>query len=149
MSIFETQTDGLIHALGIDKSSTSQAFDILELGAGDGSKTLHLLRRLVWLKIDFEYHPGDISQHFLDHLEKKLKVELPSLTVKKHQGEYFQIMSKFNEMKESKSRRNDGAHIVRNTIVLFLGSTIGNMSNKVSAFWAAIFFLNLTILNFY
>ena len=132
MSIFEKQTDELIHALGINKGSNSQSYDILDLGAGDGSKTLHLLRRLVELEIDFEYHPGDISQHSLDNLEKKLSVELPCLIVTKYQGEYFEIMSKFNEMKQSKSRRNAGKHMLRNTIALSLGSSIGNMSNKVS-----------------
>ena len=132
MSIFETQTDKLIHALDIGKNTTSKSFDILELGAGDGSKTLHLLRRLVGLGIDFEYHPGDISQHALNNLEEKLKSELPSLKVTKHQGEYFEIISKFNEMKQSTKRRNSGPRMLRKTIALSLGSSIGNMSNKVS-----------------
>ena len=136
MSIFEHRTDHLISALRIDKGTdnadTPKIYDILELGAGDGSKTYHLLKRLLDLGVQFEYHPGDISQNALDMLEEMLLSNLPSLKIRKHQGQYIDIMTKFKETKQLLVKSNPENGAKRETIVLFLGSNIGNMSEMVS-----------------
>ena len=136
MSIFEHRTDDLISALRIDKcidnGDTPKIYDILELGAGDGSKTYHLLKRLLDLGIQFEYHPGDISQNSLDMLEEMLLSNLPSLKIRKHQGQYIDIMTKFKETKQSMAKFNPENATNRETVVLVLGSNIGNMPEMVS-----------------
>ena len=133
MSIFKEKTESLITALGIDYNNSHIAYDILELGAGDGSKTQHLLKRMLDLRINFNYHAGDISQNSLNMLQKKLESKLPALTVVKHQGQYIDIIEKFNERREKQYKNDNENRIInRKTIVLFLGSSIGNMLEKVS-----------------
>ena len=68
--IFEDQCVEIITNLGLDKSTSS--FDIIELGAGDGQKTITLLRKLMALETRFEYIPIDISINALDTLERVL-----------------------------------------------------------------------------
>ena len=116
MDIFENQTDSLIEALNI---SASSSFDLVELGAGDGSKTFKLLNRLIDLNIDFSYNPVDISSNSLKGLELMLSKKLPTLKVIKQEGDYFEILSKL---------KNSG----RQKIVLFLGSNIGNMTDTIA-----------------
>lgn len=136
MSIFEHRTDHLISALQMNKVSDNEdvpkIYDILELGAGDGTKTYHLLKRLLDLDVQFEYHPGDISQNALDMLEEKLISNLPSLKIRKHQGQYIDIMKKFKESNQSMANSKSENGAKRETIVLVLGSNIGNMPEMVS-----------------
>ena len=58
LDIFQHKTDALVAALN---QSPDQAFQIIELGAGDGTKTIHLLRALLEQGYDFDYAPIDIS----------------------------------------------------------------------------------------
>jgi L-histidine N-alpha-methyltransferase len=136
MSIFEHRTDHLISALQMNKVSDNEdvpkIYEILELGAGDGTKTYHLLKRLLDLDVQFEYHPGDISQNALDMLEEKLISNLPSLKIRKHQGQYIDIMKKFKESNQSMANSKSENGAKRETIVLVLGSNIGNMPEMVS-----------------
>ena len=136
MSIFEHRTDHLISALQMNKVSDNEdvpkIHDILELGAGDGTKTYHLLKRLLDLDVQFEYHPGDISQNALDMLEEMLISNLPSLKIRKHQGQYIDIMKKFKESNQSMANSKSENGAKRETIVLVLGSNIGNMPEMVS-----------------
>ena len=110
MEIFRDKTNELISNLGVQ---LNQAFDLIELGAGDGSKTIHLLKTLVKQDYNFTYHPVDISEHALDGLETTLNQEIPALSITKQQGDYFNILSKLQDSGRQK-------------IILFLGSNIGN-----------------------
>ena len=96
-------------------SSREEAFDLFELGAGDGKKTKILLKHLLDSGHDFEYRPIDISQNALDQLEKNLLRELPNLTINPLQGTYFETLQDIGNQKEKKK------------IILFLGSNIGNL----------------------
>ena len=109
--IFSTQTNQIIHLLEIKKD---EPFQLIELGAGNGSKTKELLKALIEENYSFEYHPIDISQNALNGLEINLSKELPELVCCPKQGEYFQILEKL--------KSNDVPKII-----LFLGSNIGNM----------------------
>ena len=91
-------------------------FELIELGAGDGSKTMKLLDELLNVEIDFTYTPIDISQNALDGLESKLKMEFPSMNVKPQQGTYFDVLKKINNINNPK-------------VILFLGSNIGNLTD--------------------
>lgn len=90
-------------------------FDLIELGAGDGLKTRILLEHFLQQNLQFRYLPVDISPNILSHLVQTLNQFWPGLAVMPLEGEYFAALHK---MPISKHRK----------LVLFLGSTIGNMS---------------------
>ncbi|MGB1040282.1 MAG: L-histidine N(alpha)-methyltransferase [Flavobacteriales bacterium] len=115
--IFSHKTQNLIDSFEIKKT---EKFQLIELGAGDGTKTKELLKELIKQHYDFEYVPIDISQHTLDKLETSLSSELPQLKVNQKQGDYFEVLSSFKEGELKK-------------IVLFLGSNIGNLTDNLSA----------------
>lgn len=111
MEIFTQQTVELAKAL----KNGFNSFDLVELGAGDATKSSHLLKQLVKEEVDFNYFPIDISSNVINNLEEKLPKEISSLKVKGFNGEYFEMLEKANSFS---SRRK---------AVLFLGSNIGNM----------------------
>ncbi|MFT6827951.1 MAG: L-histidine N-alpha-methyltransferase, partial [Roseivirga sp.] len=114
--IFDTQKEAMLKSfLGADES-----FNLIELGAGDGTKTKVLLRHFVESEIDFNYSPIDISQHVLDLLTNDLENTLPKLKVNPMQGDYFDALSNLNQNHYQKE------------VVLFLGSNIGNFSNTAT-----------------
>ena len=93
-------------------------FDLIELGAGNGEKTKILLQQLQKQGSDFEYLPVDISDNVLQQLQKDLRKEQPGLAVTPKQGSYEQVLQELSEYKE------------RQKVILFLGSNIGNLTNK-------------------
>ena len=111
--IFKTKTAAIINALNISKDSK---FDIIELGAGDGTKTKLLLEDLVSKEYQFKYLPIDISKDALNHLKCSLSKEISSLEVETKQGDYFHVL---DDLKSHKNKK----------VILFLGSNIGNMSD--------------------
>jgi len=114
--IFSQKTEQLVDALGCDPD---QPFELVELGAGDGTKTKELLRFLLEKGYQFEYLPIDISQHALDSLEASLKKEMPELSVTTLQGDYFEVLNALRESQKPK-------------VVLFLGSNLGNMLDDIA-----------------
>ena len=56
MEIFSEQTEGLANAI----IAGGDAFDLIELGAGDATKSSHLLQSLLDKKANFTYLPIDI-----------------------------------------------------------------------------------------
>ncbi len=116
MEIFQVKTKDLINALGLSKD---KKYDIVELGAGDGTKTIHLLRELIKQNFDFEYLPVDISRNALQGIEKFIKRELPSLVVKSNHNDYFNALQDLKQNGRTK-------------IILFLGSNIGNLTDELA-----------------
>ncbi|WP_299229451.1 L-histidine N(alpha)-methyltransferase [uncultured Psychroserpens sp.] len=113
MDIFKNQTQGIITSLELNPQIP---FELIELGAGDGTKTKHLLKKLDENGYDFKYFPIDISQNALDQLERSLNTELPNINVSKQQGDYFDILASLKATNTQK-------------VVLFLGSNIGNLTD--------------------
>jgi len=111
MDIFTLQTEALAKAIIADGS----AFDLIELGAGDATKSTHLLRHLLDNKADFTYLPIDISGHVINYLNETLPATLPGLQLTGLTGEYFDMLKQAAEISG------------RRKVVLFLGSNIGNM----------------------
>ncbi len=72
--IFSEKTENLINSFGIAEGTY---FELIELGAGDGTKTKELLNQ----NFNFSYFPIDISENPLDLLNSSLKEELPELEV--------------------------------------------------------------------
>lgn len=115
--IFERKTAEIVAQLGLKKPSY---FELIELGAGDGTKTKQLLTYLLSNEYTFDYLPVDISQNALDGLKSSLKSELPTLSVKPKQGDYFEVLQSLKTSDQPK-------------VVLFLGSNIGNMLDDLAA----------------
>ncbi|HEY0657292.1 MAG TPA: L-histidine N(alpha)-methyltransferase [Pyrinomonadaceae bacterium] len=114
--IFETRTDEIYKAF----TAQNQAFDLIELGAGDGTKTAVLIDYFLRRDLYFAYSPIDISREAVDLLTEKFTAEFPDLQINAKIGDYFRILETLkNESKRPK-------------ILLFLGSNIGNFSRSGS-----------------
>lgn len=108
--IFSQQTEEIIAAF----DSKDEAFDVIELGAGDGTKTIQLLKKLDPKLAT--YRPIDISVNALNKLEGRVGAEVPELNVLPFEAEYF---SALRSIKGNKKK-----------VVLFLGSNLGNMLDE-------------------
>lgn len=108
--IFSEQTKEIYEAFGADDSE----FDLIELGAGDGTKTALLIDYFLRRNAQFTYVPIDISAEALNFLTEKFHAQFPELSIQIEQGDYFRTLETF----KSKSDRRK--------IILFLGSNIGN-----------------------
>lgn len=117
MAVFGQKTDELISALGL---SAEKPFELVELGAGDGTKTKALLRRLLEGGFPFTYEPIDISKDALNGLEQSLRQEMPQLEVSTRQGDYFKVLKDLSSSEMPK-------------VVLFLGSNLGNMTDATAS----------------
>ena len=106
--ILQTQSNTLHEAL-----SFGESYSIIELGAGDGSKTKQLLSFLLSQNVNVRYHPIDISEEAVNILQKDLNKDLPTLDIQPLVGDYFKVLKQMN--------RDD-----RPALFLFLGSNIGN-----------------------
>ncbi len=115
--IFTTKTNEIIDSFEVD---TTDSFDLIELGAGDGTKTKELLKGMLEQSLNFSYLPIDISPNALELLSKNLKNDLPGLNIQPWAGDYFKILSSFKNTQRKK-------------VVLFLGSNIGNMDDAQAA----------------
>ena len=112
MEIMQLQANEIAATITVDGS----AFDLIELGAGDATKSIHLLSALINSKVDFKYFPIDISEHVISELDLNLPKELPTLDFEGLNGDYFEMLQKATEISD------------RRKVVLFMGANIGNMS---------------------
>jgi len=110
------------HGGAIASRLSGQAVNLVELGCGDGAKTILLLRHLLAKDVDLNFVPLDISQSAIESLIENLKVEFGEIpfSISGLVSEYFGGLS---WLTENQSQRN---------LVLFLGSNIGNF-NKPTA----------------
>lgn len=119
MEIFKTQKEQIFQQV----CPKGLPFNLIELGAGDGSKTKVLLEHFLSKGIDFTYYPVDISQHILNELVDMLYAEFPELDVVPLNMDYFEALK---SMEQFGDRKN---------ITMFLGSNIGNFeSNQLEVF---------------
>ncbi|MEJ7847232.1 MAG: L-histidine N(alpha)-methyltransferase [Pyrinomonadaceae bacterium] len=112
--IFSEQTAAIFDAFTAGVSE----FDLIELGAGDGTKTAVLIDHFLKQGIDFTYTPIDISKEACEALSAKFHVEFPELKIDTRHGDYFRILE---TLQGESSRRK---------ILLFLGSNIGNFNQE-------------------
>ncbi|TXF79481.1 L-histidine N(alpha)-methyltransferase [Chryseobacterium sp.] len=111
LDVFRNRTGEIAEAVFYKDS----AFDLIELGAGDGMKSVYLLQYLVERETDFTYIPVDISGNILSVLNEELQNKMPELKVVPLEGEYFSMLDKAAGLS------------VRRKVVFFLGGNIGNM----------------------
>ena len=67
-------------------------FDLIELGAGDASKSYYLLKCLQDGGQEFTYYPIDISSQVIHKLQYELPEKLPGLSVRGLNGDYFVML---------------------------------------------------------
>lgn len=111
MEIFSQQTEALASTL---KNGFTD-FDLIEMGAGDATKSSYLLQQLVNDHVNFNYCPIDISKSMVAHLEEEMPKRIPGLKIMGLNGEYFQMLEKASKISSKRK------------VVLFLGSNIGNI----------------------
>jgi L-histidine N-alpha-methyltransferase len=91
---------------------------VVDLGAGDGHKTLRLLQRLVRAGTGVTYAPVDLSQAALDEAATRVGAELPDLPVRPLRAAYSRALWRLSH-----------APALGAKLVLFLGSSIGNFEH--------------------
>lgn len=99
-----------------------EEFNLIELGCGDGAKTIILLKHLLKISDNFHFVPLDISKAAVDFLISNLKKEFGTIPfdVKGLVAEYFHGVKWLTQ------------HVSERNLVLFLGSNIGNFSNPAA-----------------
>jgi len=98
--------------------SVCDLFHLVEFGTGDALKTKVLLKYFLDQNVSFEYNPIDISASVLDKMLEDLNHSLPQLSVHPMNHEYFKAVEEMSHKSTCKK------------VILFLGSNIGNFSEK-------------------
>jgi len=108
--IFRTHKNSMLQTIG------HKQFDLVELGAGDGTKTMILLDHFLEAEADFQYFPVDISANVLQHLSVALQENWPTLEFECLAGDYFEMLDELHGRKAETPK-----------VLLFLGANIGNL----------------------
>ncbi|NMM48224.1 L-histidine N(alpha)-methyltransferase [Marinigracilibium pacificum] len=111
-SIIEKNRDNFLH----DFEGKDHQFDLIELGAGDGTKTEILLKHFYVQNARFRYIPIDISPDVLIDLENRLNKHLPDLIVIPKPKSFYDALDDLDD--KSKVKR----------VLLFMGGNIGNFT---------------------
>jgi len=89
--------------------------DLVELGSGDGEKTLTLCKVLHEQGVDCVYRPMDVSAHALAALSQRFEQHLPQLALAPLLGDYFEHWPQ--------------VQAGRRQVAMLLGSNLGNLDN--------------------
>lgn len=87
--------------------------DLIELGSGDGAKTLSLCQALAQREVDCIYRPMDVSAHALADLSRRFDTYLPRMAIEPVLGDYFEHWPQIAEG--------------RRQVAMLLGSNLGNL----------------------
>lgn len=115
-SILRTRGAEIVKAMGVQDSLC-----VVELGAGDAHKTVHLLEAAREVVTDLRYRPVDISAEALRTSVERLQTRLEGLKVDPY------------EVDLGKSLRDLPLDPDRPNLVLFLGSSVGNFDPEGQA----------------
>lgn len=116
MEILRQQNEEIIGSV----SKYISDFDVVELGAGDATKSVHLLEAVRAAGVEFTYYPVDISLNIIQDLEKRLPQQLPGFQVHGLHGEYLEMLQQATALSD------------RNKLVLFMGGNIGNFDPRAA-----------------
>ena len=100
--------------IATDIAKELKQIEVLELGAGDGTKTKHMLKAFMPHFDQVDYVAMDISNNILETNEAEVKGIIPDLKQTNYAGDYFETYKAVPKV-EAGGR-----------LVLFLGSNIGN-----------------------
>ena len=120
------------YARDILESVAGQPFNIVDLGAGDGKKTMILLEEALRMKADFQFVPIDISEGAMRGLVRQIADKFPMIRV---QGLVAEYTAGVRWLARQEDRRAN--------LILFLGSNIGNFDRAnargfLSRLWAGL-----------
>lgn len=93
-----------------------QPLDLVELGSGDGEKSVSLCRALQERDVDCIYRPMDVSSHALAELSRRFSRHLPRMALEPLLGNYFDRWPERNA--------------ARRQVVMLLGSNLGNLDDN-------------------
>ena len=96
--------------------------ELVELGSGSASKTRALIETLIEANGSLVFRPIDISPTILEASSRELLDAHPTLVIEGLVGEYDAALRSLAERHEGRSR-----------LVLWLGSSIGNLSREAAA----------------
>ena len=102
-------------------SHKNKPFNLIDLGAGDGSKTKVLLADYLQKDISFSYTPIDLSTSFLAALSESLDAAFPELNCTAINADYWDALE---QLKNSNKKERK--------VVLFLGANVGNFTQEES-----------------
>lgn len=112
--ILAQQGDALARWIAPDlQGANRRAIDLIELGSGDGEKTLTLCRALQARGADLVFRPMDVAPLALAELSRRFAAQLPMLPVEPLCGDYFQAWPPVAPQRQQ--------------TVLLLGSNLGNL----------------------
>lgn len=111
--ILNTQSKAIAALL----KSKRDHWNIVELGAGDGTKTTVLLKHLYENKLSLSYTALDISSNILKENKAKVTAAIPVIETQFVSGNYFETCHEV--LKEQSGN-----------LILFLGSNIGNYNDE-------------------
>ncbi len=120
------------HAAEILQCMEGRSFNLVALGAGDGAKTMILLRHLAASGADVTYVPIDISEGAMRGLVATIREELPAIRVEGVVAEYHRGLQWLVRQRSERSN-----------LVLFLGSNVGNFDRAqargfLGRIWSAL-----------
>lgn len=99
-----------------------QSIRLIELGNGSSSKTRFLIEALLHQRKSLAYLPIDISTASLRRSSEELLRLYPTLSIEAYAADYFTALQ---ALSSPPAQRSDSSET--QTIVLFLGSSIGNL----------------------
>jgi dimethylhistidine N-methyltransferase len=99
---------------------SDSAFNMVELGAGDGVKTSILIDYFLNRNFQFQYVPIDISEAAMKSLIDSMSQKFPGLKANGIVAEYFDALKWLSNITRQRN------------LVLFLGSNLGNFSKPHS-----------------
>ncbi|WP_116125264.1 L-histidine N(alpha)-methyltransferase [Lewinella sp. IMCC34183] len=92
-------------------------FDLIELGAGDGSKTQLLIERFLADGATFSYRPIDLSATALAEVRELIELRWPTLDFEPLEADYFEALDRLGKSNAGRRR-----------LLLFPGANIGNFT---------------------
>jgi dimethylhistidine N-methyltransferase len=96
--------------------NTCESIDLVELGAGDGAKTMILLEHMLTNNVLFRYIPVDISEEANRQLTSSLNKRFHGIRIEEKTGDYFDMLGELSQQYANRK------------IVMLLGSNLGNYS---------------------
>jgi L-histidine Nalpha-methyltransferase len=102
------------------------AVRLIELGSGSAQKTRHIIESLLRRDTELNYVPVDISSSSLERSAKELLEAYQRLHIDAYAADYFAALEALQ------SSNSQGLPDKLRTVVLFLGSSIGNLDRDES-----------------
>lgn len=116
MEIFTGKAKGIVESI----TGQDTEFELIELGPGNCTKSIHLLHALTNAGASFNYVPIDISENVINALQSFLPAKVPNLQFNGLVGDYFDALSLDGLLHETRK------------VVMCLGGNIGNMTTEES-----------------